>query len=113
MKQRTLGAFEEGVLRVILRLEENAYGVTIRRTLEEITERSISVGAIYTTLVRLEQKGFISYEQGEATLERGGRAKRFFKISARGIQALNDTITAREKIIEELDFRWETSRSKA
>ena len=113
MKKRTLGPFEEEVLLVILRLEDNAYGVTIRRTLEEVAERPISVGAIYATLDRLEQKGFIRSELGEATLERGGRAKRFFKIAASGIQALNDTRIDREKMIEGLEFRWETSRGKA
>ena len=113
MKQRTLGAFEETVLLIILRLEDNAYGVTIRRTLEEVTECSSSFGAIYATLERLEQKGFIHAEQGEATLERGGRAKRYFKISATGIQALNDTRVAREKVIEGLDFRWDLNRGKS
>ena len=113
MKKRTLGPFEEAVVLVILRLDDNAYGVTIRRMLEEVAERPISVGAIYATLDRLEQKGFIRSELGEATLERGGRAKRFFKITATGSQALNDTRIDREKIIERLDFRWETSRDKA
>lgn len=113
MKKRTLGPFEEAVLLVILRLEDNAYGVTIRRTLEEVVERPISVGAIYATLERLEQKGFIRSKMGEATLERGGRAKRFFKITTTGSEALNDTRTARARIIEGLDFSWETSRGKA
>lgn len=113
MKRRTLGTFEEAVLLVILRLEDNAYGVTIRRRLEEVAERPISVGAIYATLYRLEQKGFIRSELGEATLERGGRAKRFFKLAAPGIQALNETKTNREKMIEGLAFGWETIRGKA
>jgi PadR family transcriptional regulator, regulatory protein PadR len=112
MKKRMLGAFEEEVLLVILHLEDNAYGVTIRRMWQEVMGRRISVGAIYATLDRLEQKGFIRSELGEATLERGGRAKRFYKIAAPGIQALNETRVGREKMIEGLGFRWETSRGK-
>ena len=84
-----LGRFEELVLMVLVRLRENAYGVTIRRELAERTGRDVSVGAVYTTLERLEVKGYVSSRMGEPTPERGGRAKRYFRIEAPGISALN------------------------
>lgn len=89
-KKLYLGEFEEIVLLAVLRLGSNAYGVTIRQTVEEVAGRPTSIGAIYTTLERLEQKGFVSSWQGESTPERGGRAKRYFKIEGAGMQALNE-----------------------
>src|SRR5947208_3133453 len=84
------GEFEEIILLAIARLGDNAYGVTIRRTVEEVAERPTSIGAVYTTLERLEQKGLISSRQGEKTPERGGRAKRYFRLEATGERALQE-----------------------
>src|SRR3712207_671733 len=103
-KQRYLGEFEEVVLLAILRLRDNAYGVTIRQTVEEVAERPTSIGAIYTTLERLEQKGFISSWQGEPTPERGGRAKRYFKIEGAGVQALNAAQRTRTLLLQGADL---------
>lgn len=86
-----LGRLEELVLLALVRLRENAYGVTIRRELAERTGRDVSFGAVYTTLERLEQKGYVSSRLGDPTPERGGRAKKYFTIEAPGIKALNDT----------------------
>ncbi|MGH7047552.1 MAG: PadR family transcriptional regulator [Stellaceae bacterium] len=86
-----LGHFEEMVLRAVWRLGENAYGVTIRRELAERAGLERSVGAVYTTLERLESKGYVSSRMGEPTPERGGRAKRFFRIEAPGIMTLNQS----------------------
>src|SRR5579864_2751968 len=83
-----LGEFEQIVLLALLRLRDNAYGMTIRREIEKRTGREVSIGAVYATLDRLEQKGYVSSRQGEATPERGGRAKRFFKIEAAGESGL-------------------------
>ena len=83
-----LGAFEQHVLAALLRLRGNAYGVTIRREIVERTGRDVAVGAIYATLDRLEAKGYVSSRLGEATPERGGRAKRYFEIEAPGERAL-------------------------
>src|SRR5215212_10228225 len=85
-----LGEFEELMLLAILRLRDDAYGMTIRQTLDEIVGRTTSIGAVYTTLERLEEKGFVTSRQGEATPERGGRAKKYFTITGAGAQALND-----------------------
>ncbi|BDI29438.1 hypothetical protein CCAX7_14890 [Capsulimonas corticalis] len=99
MTQRTfLGEFEEIVLLAVARLETSAYGVSIWQTVEEHAQRGVSVGSIYATLERLEQKGFISSRQGEATPERGGRAKRYFQIEATGEQALNEAQAIRQRL---------------
>ena len=95
-KKPYLGEFEELLLLAILRLRDNAYGMTIRQTVADATGRETSIGAIYTTLERMEQKGFITSRQGEATPERGGRAKRYFEITGTGSQALADAQRARD-----------------
>ena len=86
-----LGRFEEIVLLALVRLRENTYGVTIRREIAERTGRDVSFGAVYTTLERLERKGYVSSRMGEPTAERGGRAKRYFRIEAPGRRALNSS----------------------
>jgi PadR family transcriptional regulator len=93
-----LGEFEELVLYAILRLDDNAYGTTIRQTVEEIGERFTSIGALYTTLDRLEQKGFISSRQGEATPERGGRAKKYFNVEGTGLRVLSEADRIRKRL---------------
>lgn len=92
----SLGAFEQAVLLAVMRLRNNAYGVTIRGDIAKTTNRDVAVGAVYTTLGRLEEKGFVSSRVGDPTPERGGRAKRYYKIEAPGVRALN---SAREAII--------------
>jgi PadR family transcriptional regulator len=86
-----LGEFEQHVLTAVWQLRGNAYGVTIRREIVERTGRDVAVGAIYATLDRLEAKGYVSSRLGEATPERGGRAKRYFEIQAPGVRALEDS----------------------
>jgi PadR family transcriptional regulator, regulatory protein PadR len=86
-----LGEFEQYVLAALLRLGDNAYGVTIRREIAERTEREVAFGAVYATLDRLERKGFVSSRAGEPTPERGGRAKRYFRIEGPGVAALNES----------------------
>jgi|SRR5215471_7723138 len=90
MKRRVLREFEQAVLLAIWRLGSGAYGVTIRRDLMERLGRQISIGATYTALERLETKGFVSSWMGGATRERGGRAKRFYRIEAPGLHALEE-----------------------
>jgi PadR family transcriptional regulator PadR len=94
MGRRALGEFEQAVLLAILRLGLNAYGVPIRHDLTERLGRAVSVGAIYTALERLEAKGFVSSWTGGATTERGGRAKRFYRVEAPGLRALDEARTA-------------------
>jgi PadR family transcriptional regulator PadR len=94
MSRYMLGEFEKAVLLALVRLRDNAYGVTIRRELSKRLQRDVAVGAVYTTLSRLEEKGYVSSSVGEPTPERGGRAKRYFRIEATGAEALNRSITA-------------------
>ena len=92
-----IGEFEELVLLAILSLREHAYGVRIGDAIEEASGRSVSIGALYTTLSRLEEKGLISSWMGEATAERGGRAKKYFKIEAPAKLALNHAEASRRR----------------
>ena len=89
--RKHLGHFEEIVLLAIMHLRGNAYGMKIRAEIEGRTNRKPSLGAIYTTLERLEEKGYVSSWVGEPTPERGGRAKKFFRIEATGQRALQES----------------------
>jgi DNA-binding PadR family transcriptional regulator len=104
-----LGHFEEIVLLAVLRLREDAYGAKIRQKVAEATKRDVSIGAIYATLDRLERKGYLKSWQGEATPERGGRAKRYFRVEGAGAQALNDTNAARNFLAADLDFGFDAA----
>ena len=90
-RQHTLGSLEHIVLLAVMRLGSNAYGMTVRREIDSTTGRDISIGAVYATLGRLESKGFIRSYAGEPTAERGGRAKRYFSMTAEGKAALRNT----------------------
>ncbi len=90
-KGEYLGEFEHIVLLAVLHLGSNAYGVTIWEEIEKRTERTVMIGAVYATLDRLETKRYVSSRRGDPTPERGGRAKRFFKITARGAKALEQS----------------------
>jgi PadR family transcriptional regulator PadR len=83
-----LGEFEQVVLLAILRAGDNAYGVTIRAEIAACTDRDPSPGALYTTLDRLEDKGMVASRMGDPTPQRGGRAKRYFTVTASGMEAV-------------------------
>jgi PadR family transcriptional regulator PadR len=100
-----LGAFEQIVLLAIVRLGEGAYGVPIRHEIEKRTGRSVSVGALYSTLDRLEAKRLVHSWFADATPQRGGRSKRYFRLLPDGAQAL-----ARSKTM--LDRMWQGVRVK-
>jgi DNA-binding PadR family transcriptional regulator len=104
MGRQRLGEFEILVLSALLRLGDGAYGVAVRREIEECTGRSTSIGAVYTTLARLEDKGLVGSRMGQPTAERGGRAKRFFRATARGRAALAQALDAIERMTEGLAF---------
>src|SRR6267143_6610723 len=95
-----IGEFEELVLLAILSQGDNAYGVTIRQALEEATNRSITIGSIYTTLSRLEDKGLVQSWVGEPTAERGGRAKRHYKVKGSAQSLLNEVQAARQRLMQ-------------
>lgn len=81
---------EEIVLLAIWRLKDNAYGVSIRELISEITGKYWSVGSIYVPLDRLEERGYVKVRQGEATSKRGGKSKRYFEILPEGVEALSE-----------------------
>src|SRR5216684_2831891 len=85
-KGDNLGEFEQLILTALVLLGENAYGMTIHERVEDLAAgtRSVSLGSVYTTLDRLEQKGYVKSWFGDPTPERGGRSKRFFEITGAG-----------------------------
>lgn len=88
MTEKALGEFEQVVLLAVLRLGDRAYGVTIREEIAVKTGRDPSPGALYTTLARLEEKGMLKSRLSDPTPDRGGRAKRFLKLTTGGIDAI-------------------------
>ncbi len=101
-----LGDFEQLVILAVMRLGAGAYGMTVRREIEANSGRHVSLGAIYSTLDRLEDKGFVTSALRETTSERRGRAKRFFKVQARGVRALRNALAGLDRMrqgIKELD----------
>ena len=103
-----LGEFEYLLLTASMRLGENAYGAAIRQEVEDATRRQCSIGALYTTLDRLEQKGLIKTEMGDPTPERGGRSKRMVRVTANGIKAAGDFYAAVTRVSRGVS--WETHR---
>jgi DNA-binding PadR family transcriptional regulator len=89
-----LGEFEQLVLLAVMRLGDDAYGATIRRLIEESTGRQISIGAIYTTLERLQGKGYVISRVGEPTGERGGRRRKVYELDRLGRLALTRAYTS-------------------
>lgn len=90
MASRPVGSLELTVLLAVARLADDAYGLAIRRDVSERTGHDYSVGAVYTTLERLAEKGFVSSRTTEPLPVRGGRSRRQFKLTATGHRALRD-----------------------
>jgi PadR family transcriptional regulator PadR len=85
-RREFLGGFEQLVLLALIRLGDQAYGVPIAEAIEESSGREVALGSVYITLDRLEAKGLVSSRLGEPTAERGGRAKTYFHVTARGLR---------------------------
>ncbi|MEQ9398442.1 MAG: helix-turn-helix transcriptional regulator [Longimicrobiales bacterium] len=83
-----LGEFEQVVLLAVAHLDGAGYGVSIRKEIERRTDRDVSVGSVYATLTRLEEKGLTSSHEGDPTPRRGGRARRHYRIEPAGVRAL-------------------------
>lgn len=88
MSQDYLGEFEQMVLLTIMRLGRDAYGLAIRDEMEAVAERTPSSGSLYTTLDRMERKGLVASSAGEVTQERGGRPRRYVRVTPEGQAAL-------------------------
>ena len=99
-----LGEFEHIVVLALLRLDDRAYGVTVRQEIQFRTNREVSIGAVYATLDRLEAKGYVKSHRGDPTPERGGRSKRFFRVTAKGVAAVNRTQDALRNMTEGIDL---------
>ncbi len=99
----SLGEFEQLVLLAILHLDGDAYGLAIRRLLEQRTGRQLSRGAVYITLERLESKGFVSSLLTDPSPRRGGRSKRCFRVEPPGVEALRDSRRILQDLWEGLD----------
>ena len=89
---------EEMILLAVWKLQANAYGVTIRKHLREVTGKNLSIGGIYVPLDRLVRKGYLDAIQGDPTPERGGMSKRYFKLTRRGQRALAEAKEVHEKM---------------
>lgn len=102
-----LGQFEQLVLAAILALREDAYGVTIHAKVQELARpRNISLGAVYATLERLEDKGCLSSWLSDPTPERGGRSKRFYRLEAAGERALQESAVTGKRIWDAIAEVW-------
>lgn len=98
-----LGEFEQLVLLALMRLGDNAYGVTVREELLSQGGREASLGTVYKTLERLQEKGCVSTRIGQPTAERGGRRKKFYRVEPLGARALERSLQALRRMAEGLD----------
>lgn len=88
MSEWFLGEFEQMVLLAILRRGDDAYGLAIKKELESVAGRSPSSGSLYTTLDRLQRKGMVTSRAGDASSDRGGRPRRYLRVTPEGVGAL-------------------------
>lgn len=98
MKKTKLGEFEELVLLTVIVLQEEAYGVEIKKELETRLDDTLSVGSIQSALKRMEQKGFLTSEFGEATKKRGGKRKRIYSATSYAHKVLNEIKEIRKEL---------------
>jgi PadR family transcriptional regulator PadR len=106
--RNALGQFELMVLLAVMRVGEDAYGVPIAREIQDSAGRDVALGSVYFALERLETKGLVSSALGEPTAARGGRAKRYFRVTTRGVRAVRDARRALTKLwqgVPQLDGR--------
>ena len=102
--KHALGELEQTILLAVLRLGDEAYGVSIRREIALCTRRDVAPGALYTTLDRLEQKAIVEARNGDPTPERGGRAKRFYKLTREGHALLVEAQRSFKNLMDGLDL---------
>jgi PadR family transcriptional regulator PadR len=103
----TIGQFEQVVMTAIVRCGDEAYGVTIHEAAERLSgTKSVALGAVYATLERLEDKGLITSWLSDPTPERGGRAKRYYRLETDGERALRDSVLAARRISDAVEDAW-------
>jgi PadR family transcriptional regulator PadR len=109
-KGEFLGEFEQLVLLALLRLGDDGYGMAVRREIESRANRDVSIGAVYATLDRLEEKGLVKGKVGDALEVRGGRARKCFTITGAGARALDKSQQAVRQMLDGLPARWNPTR---
>lgn len=114
-KGKYLGEFEEMVLLAVGVQDNQAYGISIKHKIEEITGRTVSMGALHAALNRLEEKDFVSSKLGEATKMRGGKRKRFYSVSVHGQKLITDLMAQRQQLWEAIpkeafSVRWTSGK---
>jgi DNA-binding PadR family transcriptional regulator len=97
-----LTRMEEILLLTVHRLDPEAYGVTIRAAVEELLDKSVSVGAVYVPLDRLAERGYLETHYGDPTPERGGRRKKYFRLTPKGIKILGETKALNDALWENI-----------
>jgi PadR family transcriptional regulator, regulatory protein PadR len=109
-RQQYLNTLELMIILALIHLGEDAYGVSIAQEIERRTGRDVLLGSVYAALDRLEKKGVVSSSLGEATPERGGRAKMYFRVTAKGIREARQTQRALQKLWKRIpQLRGETT----
>ena len=98
MKGKYLGEFEEIVMLTVGVLFDEAYGIVIKETIETRLNRRVGLGALHSTLVRLQDKGYLDSRYGEATNKRGGKRKRFFRVTMQGQKVLKEAMATRQDL---------------
>lgn len=109
----SLGEFEQLTLLAVLRLDDEAYGVTVRQAIEEVTGRDVSAGAVYTTLARLEKRGFVSSEIGETAPERTGQRRKYYMVLPEGAAMVHDSLNAVGRMVDGIAPRLEALAQRA
>ncbi len=103
----SIGSFEQLVLTAILALRDDAYGVSIHAKVEQLSRpKTVSLGAVYITLDRLENKGMIASRRSQPTAERGGRSKRCYRLAAQGERALQESAATAKRMLESVADIW-------
>lgn len=99
-----LGEFEQMVLLAVIRQEDEGYGMSIRREIEERVGRDVTIGAVYATLDRLERKGLVRSREGDSTPVRGGRARKHFAVTPEGESALRTSRAMMDRLWDGVDL---------
>jgi len=105
MKGDRLGEFEELTLLAVRAIKDDAYGVPVQRFVEKATGRTVTMGAVYAALARLEDKGYLHSVMGEPTQVRGGKGRRLYEITAEGTRTLNGLRRVRDRIWRAIETR--------
>ena len=98
----SLGEFEQLTLLAVLRLGDEAYGVTVRQAIEDVTGRDVSAGAVYTTLARLEKRGLVASRVGETVPERTGQRRKYYTVLPEGAAMVFDSVNAVARMVDGL-----------